>query len=294
MKRPTAPSSEPATSRTSPRLRGVAALVAFASVTTAVGVAEAYPQRRDYFLDPPRGGTFVHADLVTIGAQASIERRQVLEDETMSMLTARLSGLWTLGYADVAAHADVRLLFLTVGASAGLRRVNRTYTGFPAADGTLPEVTSDERREKDKIVKDPSSWRWAEARARLVIPLEPLWLVTNLALRWEGQPDNTFDWFHTNVHDGGRLLRFDATMFYRHKSFGGLGPTIRVMDMPQRGTRVTEVAWGLTFGSRPGIFRKDDLVLFQLLTRPGDREFGFHVIRLPAYTMLIYRASFEL
>ncbi|MBK7402919.1 MAG: hypothetical protein IPJ34_43515 [Myxococcales bacterium] len=274
-----------------------ATLVGAASALLALTVAataEAFPQRRDYFLDPPRGGTFVHADLITVGAQVSLERRQILEDETMSNLNARVSALYSLGYADVAGHLDVRLLFLTIGASAGVRRVNRTYTGLAAPDGFLPEVTSEQRREKDKDSKDATSWNWAEARARLVIPLEPLWLVTNLAMRWEGQPDNTYDWFHTNVHDGGRLLRFDATMFVRAASFGGLGPTVRVLDMPQRGKRVTEVAYGLTFGTRPGVFRKDDLFLFQTLVRPGDNEFGFHITRLPAYVMLIYRASFEL
>lgn len=274
-----------------------ATLVGAASALLALTVAataEAFPQRRDYFLDPPRGGTFVHADLITVGAQVSLERRQILEDETMSNLNARVSALYSLGYADVAGHLDVRLLFLTLGASAGVRRVNRTYTGLAGPDGFLPEVTSEQRREKDKDSKDATSWNWAEARARLVIPLEPLWLVTNLAMRWEGQPDNTYDWFHTNVHDGGRLLRFDATMFVRAASFGGLGPTVRILDMPQRGKRVTEVAYGLTFGTRPGVFRKDDLFLFQTLVRPGDKEFGFHITRLPAYVMLIYRASFEL
>ncbi|MBL8721708.1 MAG: hypothetical protein JNL79_37320 [Myxococcales bacterium] len=274
-----------------------ATLVGAASALLALTVAataEAFPQRRDYFLDPPRGGTFVHADLITVGAQVSLERRQILEDETMSNLNARVSALYSLGYADVAGHLDVRLLFLTLGASAGVRRVNRTYTGLAGPDGFLPEVTSEQRREKDKDSKDATSWNWAEARARLVIPLEPLWLVTNLAMRWEGQPDNTYDWFHTNVHDGGRLLRFDATMFVRAASFGGLGPTVRILDMPQRGKRVTEVAYGLTFGTRAGVFRKDDLFLFQTLVRPGDKEFGFHITRLPAYVMLIYRASFEL
>jgi len=263
-------------------------------ILTLASAAGAFPQRRDYFLDPPRGGTFVHADAITVGAQVSLERRQVLEDETMSMLNARVSALYSLGYADVAGHVDVRLLLLTLGGSVGVRRVNRTYTGLAAPDGFLPEVTSESRREKDKDSKDATSWNWAEARARLVIPLEPLWLVTNLAMRWEDQPDNTYDWFHTNVHDGGRLLRFDATLFYRAASFGGLGPTVRLLDMPQRGKRVTEVAYGLTFGTRPGVFRKDDLFLFQTLVRPGDREFGFHITRLPAYVMLIYRASFQL
>ncbi len=50
------------------------------------------------------------------------------------------------------------------------------------------------------------AWGWGEGRARLVIPLDTFWFVTNHAVRWEDSPSNTYDWFHTNVHDEGRPL----------------------------------------------------------------------------------------
>lgn len=268
----------------------LATLALASSLTLVITAASAAPQPRDYFLDPPRGGTYVHADLVTVGAQVSLERRQHLEED-MSMAQLRVSGLYSLGYAEAAAHADIRVLLFQIGGSLGMRRVNKTYTG-------AGNVSIDARREKDKGTADKSSFKYGEARARLIVPLSPLWLVANAAMRWEdGQDPESYDWFHTNVHDAGKLLRLDATLFFRNPSFGGIGPTIRYMDMPRATTstgRITEVVYGLTFGTRPGFKRRDDILLVQVLMKPGDSEFGFHILKNPIWTMLVYRASFEL
>jgi hypothetical protein len=263
--------------------------------------ADAWPQRRDYFLDPPRGGTFVHADVVTVGAQATIERRQVLEDESLSMFHIRANALASLGYADLGLNTDLRFggLF-TVGAGIGYRRVWNNFSPPGSIVNTRERRHDKEEPRGDKAV----NWPWWELRARIVIPLDSLWLVANAALRWEGtvgdsMPENAFDWFHTNVHDPGQLTRLDATLFYRHKSFGGLGPTIRYMNMPLKGERVGETVFGLTFGTRPGFFRKDDLLLVQTLFdfKDKDKTFGWHVgplAKIPAYIMIIYRKSFQL
>ncbi len=40
--------------------------------------------------------------------------------------------------------------------------------------------------------------------------------------------------------------------------------------------------------------KRDDLLSVVVLARPGDGEFGFHVLRLPLWTMVLYRASFRL
>jgi hypothetical protein len=274
-------------------------------------VASAWPQQRDYFLDPPRAGTFVHTDVFTAGLQASIEKRIALEDESLGMLHLRANAMASLGYADFGAHTDVRFggLF-TIGGSVGYRRVWQNYSWDPKTPNSR-----ENRHDKLDTPTDPRgpkavNWPWIEARARMVIPLESLWLVSNFALRWEspggdgaqdssGMPNNAFDWFHTNVHDPGRLMRLDATLFYRNKSFGGLGPTIRYMDLPRNGARESEVVYGLTFGTRPGFSKRDDLFLVQMLFDFKDKEksFGWHVgplYKVPSFIMLIYRRSFEL
>lgn len=66
------------------------------------------------------------------------------------------------------------------------------------------------------------------------------------------------------------------------------------MDIPRAGDRQLEVAAGLVYGVRPGLKSRDDLLTLLVLARPGDDEFGFHVLRLPLGTMVVYRASFRL
>ncbi|MDF2697350.1 MAG: hypothetical protein K0S65_5733, partial [Labilithrix sp.] len=123
----------------------------------------------------------------------------------------------------------MRYLLFTFGASAGYRNVWRTYRGAP---GT--EVPRDLRLDADSASSfGTEAWGWGEGRARLVIPLDTFWFVTNHAVRWEDSPSNTYDWFHTNVHDGGVLYRGDAVLFVRSASLGAIGPYARYMDMPR-------------------------------------------------------------
>ncbi len=271
------------------RSLGTIALLSASAAWT--GDAEAAPkQRRDYFLDPPQKGLWAHGDAFTLGAQAAIESRTPIEDETFGTLAFRASGLASIGFSEAAAHVDVRYLLLTFGASAGYRNVWRTYQGAPGAD-----VTRDVRNDTD----DGSSfttraWGWTEARGRLVIPLDRLWFVTNHAVRYEDSPRNTYDWFHTNVHDGGVLYRGDAVLFLRSASLGAIGPYVRYMDMPREDRRRSELAAGFIYGVRLGLKKRDDFLSVLVLARPGDDEFGFHVLRLPLWTMVLYRASFRL
>lgn len=298
---------------------GTAASVLALSLVAAN--AQAWPQSRDYFLDPPRPGTFVHADLFTVGAQATLEKRIAIEDETTGMLHLRANALASLGYADVGVHTDLRLLGLfTFGASAGYRRV---WASFAYPEDNTREKRGDKvgRKEPPKSLAEEAgpkavNWPWFEARGRMVIPLESLWLVSNATLRWEnlggdgadrtgqsGMLNNSFDWFHTNVHDPGLVQRYDSTLFFRHKSFGGIGPAVRFMKYKRTENgetkNINELVYGVTFGTRPGWRRKDDLLLVQTLVDLKDtgKTFGWHtgpLAKIPLYVMVIYRMSFEL
>jgi hypothetical protein len=259
--------------------------VAIGCLWSSTGSA-APKQRRDYFLDPPQKGLWAHGDVLTLGVQASLESRTPIEDETFGTLSFRASSLASIGFGEAAAHVDIRYLFVTFGASAGYRHVWQT---FRRPDGT--EVPRDFRNDTDPTGE---SWGWGEGRGRLVIPLDRLWLVSNHAVRWEDSPRNTFDWFHTNVHDGGVLYRGDAVLFVRSESLGAIGPYVRYMDMPRNDARRGELSAGFIYGVRLGLKKRDDLLNVIVLTRPGDDEFGFHVLRLPLWTMVVYRASFRL
>jgi hypothetical protein len=273
-----------------PRSRvAIALALSLATETHAASAADRAQQARDYFLEPPRDGTWLMTDAYTAGVQASIEHRRHLDPE-VSMLLLRASALASLGFAEAAGHVDVRYLFFTFGASGGFRNVWRTYA-FPEGVSGTREL----RRELDAdSAFETRRWGWGEARARLAVPFERFTFVANHAIRYEAAPDNSFDWFHTTMHDGGFLLRFDATLFFRSRTFGGVGPTIRFLDLPRAGRRSGEWAFGFTYGIRPGLLRANDLVLVNVLTRPGDAEFGFQILRAPLYVLLLYRASFLL
>lgn len=265
-------------------------VLAAACISGEASAAKTGP--KDYFLDPPAAGLWAHLDAITIGTQASLEHRLEVDGD-ITMLVTRISGLASLGYAETAAHADFRVALFTVGGSVGYRRAWRNFALPNDVDNTA-KIRRDMDQGESTFERNAINWPWGEGRIRMVIPLERLWLVTNGAVRSEGGPGNAFDWFHTNVHDGGTLWRADATLFLRHEDYGAIGPAIRYMRYPKKGQQVDELAYGFTLGTRPGWRRKTDLFLFQFLTIPNSDEFGFHVLRLPIYTMLIYRASFGL
>ncbi len=281
------------------------ALILLVGCLAFVGVARAdeasYPggpphrppprgQPRDWPLDPLRPGTFLTADAYTVGGQGSLEKR-IDFDGGGNQLLLRAGGLASIGYTEAAAHVDLRLFLLNVGMSGGYRHVWRNYT---CADND-PSCSIQDRLDIDKSGgPNARGWPFAEWRARLVIPLDLFSLVSQYTVRYEGSPDRTFDWFYTSVHDGGFLHVFQSTLFLRSARYGAIGPTVRAMEMGYGGQRTVEGAVGLNALLRPGFFKKDDLFVLQFLISPGNDTFGFHILRIPIYGMLIYRKSFEL
>ena len=55
------------------KLRVAAWALAACLLAPMAASAQSYKLPRDYFLDPPRRGLYVHADAFTIGAQASLQ-----------------------------------------------------------------------------------------------------------------------------------------------------------------------------------------------------------------------------
>jgi hypothetical protein len=277
---------------------------AIGGVVTCLGVSIASAEMpRDQFLNPPAAGTFANLDAYTIGVQASLENRAHLE-EGMSMLQTRVSAVASYPYADGSLNLDARVFLFTLGGSVGYRHVWRNHTfEDPAADRSR-----EARREReDEGLHDSQGFSYAEARLRLVIPLDLFFLVNNATVRDEGRQDNSFDWLHGNVHDGGTFFKYEATLFLRHRDFGAIGPYLRVMEMPITNrdsggghSRDTELHLGIVYATRPGLIRprggNSDLFLFQIVTKLNDdeKEYGLHGYYVPAYLLAVYRASIEL
>jgi hypothetical protein len=244
---------------------------------------------RDNFLIPPKPGVVGMFDAYTAGLQATLESRHDVV-KNASMLYLRTNAVASLGFGEVGVHSDFRFLFFTIGGSFGGRRVWRTYTFEESEEGTRARRL-DVDSEKAYQTKN---WLYGEGRVRLAIPLPSALFLADHVVRYEGSPRNSYDWFHTNMHDGGLLFKFESTLFFRNQHWGGLGPTVRYMDLPRAGSRRGEWAAGFTYGVRPGLLKQNDLFLFRFLTRPGDPNFGFHILRAPIYTLLVYRMIFSL
>ncbi len=253
---------------------------------------------RDYFLDAPAAGTYSMSDVYNVGAQQSLENRAHLE-EGMSMLTTRLSGIASYPYADGSINLDARVFLFTLGGSAGYRHVYRNHTFEPDKDSNH-DARNDRESDGDF---DSQGYAYGEGRLRMVIPLDPFFLISTNTLRWEDADDNSFDWLHANKHDGGRLFKSEATLFFRHRDLGGIGPYARYMNVPRTksdGThdRRDELHYGLVFGTRPGWVRprggNADLFLLQLVFKFGDEDFGLHPYRLPVYPLAVYRVVMKL
>lgn len=248
------------------------------------------PLGRDYFLNPPRRGTWASFDAYTAGLQATLEQRISIARDDYAAIVPRVNTLASLGFGEVAAHTDVRFLFFSVGVSGGYRRVWRTYEYAPGVEGTRAlRLETD-----DAKAFTAESWGYGEGRFRMVLPVaDPVLVMANAAVRYEDCPNNSFDWLHTTMHDRGWLFRYDATVFFRAASIGAIGPTVRIMELPRNGRRELEIAAGFTGGRRLGLL-PNDLFLANVLTRPGDESFGFQIVRLPVYALLVYRVSIEL
>jgi hypothetical protein len=259
---------------------------------------------RDYFLDVPPGGHFVHLDAFTIGAQANYEYRAHIEED-MSMLHARASGLVSYPYAEASANADVRFFLLTLGASYGYQWIYRDIA-FPPDATDRSAARRNDLEQADRI--GDQDFTFYEARAMLTVPLDSFFLLATGTLRHENRDDNTFDWLHANVHDGGLLAKLETTLFFRHKRFGALGPYLRYMDLPRTDPRTgtsqreSELAYGFMFGTRVGLVKPTrgnvDLFLLMMAFRFGDDDFGIHgyrdVIDVPMFVLAAYRVTLAL
>lgn len=248
------------------------------------------PAPRDVFLSPPKSGTWASFDAYTAGAQATLEKRISIQRDDYAAIVPRVNTLASLGFGEVAAHTDVRFLFFSAGVTGGFRRVWRTYAFEPGTEGTRAARSAMDA-EKSFTTEH---WGYGEGRLRMALPLtDSALFLGNVAARYEDCPDNSFDWLHTTMHDGGWLYRYDATLFARDPRIGALGPTARIMDLPRGGRRELELAVGLTGGRRLGLL-PNDVFLVNILVRPGDDSFGFQLLKMPVFGLLVYRVSVEL
>jgi hypothetical protein len=254
-------------------------------------------QRQDWMLGAGDPGTYLNLDVVFGALQATLEHRINIFCGA-NTLSLRAGALAAIPYGSAQVDADIRLVILNLGVSAGGQDlwINQT---FPRG----VEPTRKLRREREASGDfDTQQFGFLEARAGLVLPFNDYLLFNNVnAYRWTGMDDSTFD-YQTGVVHNGDYLRSDFQLFFKDDSWGGLAPMVQLLNFEFERDRHTQVNFGFVFLTRAGLVSRDDLILFQMLFHAGDElggydnsdVYGMAVLRGPASFTLAYRSIISL
>ncbi|HET8934486.1 MAG TPA: hypothetical protein VFN67_13650 [Polyangiales bacterium] len=270
---------------------GVVLLLACVPLTAAAD------QPRDWMISAGKPGSFVNLDAVFGAFQASIEHRKNYFGAA-NQLTLRASAIAALPFGSTQLDADLRIVILSFGASAGVTDVWRNQTF--AAD----EPMSRKQRREREAAGDMNTmgFGFVEGRVGLALPFNDYMVFNSVtALRLTNSDKRTFDNLLNVVHDGN-YVRSDLQMFVKHKRFGAIAPMAQILNFPLDGKRHTQVNYGFTIVSRIGFTRRNDVLLFQLLIHPSGKlggyenseVYGMATFRAPLSFTLAYRSIISL
>jgi hypothetical protein len=255
-------------------------------------------QTRDWMVGPQPGGTVLNMDIVFPGVQAQVEHRIPIYD-IANELWLKANALLALPFYESQVDVDLRLVILSVGGSVGFRN---NFRGFQFAPG---EEFDRQARRTRELAGDSESITngFGEARVTLALPFNDHAVFLGIqGMRFEDGPDRVFDWRLGVVRDNGMYINSNNTLFIKNKHFGAIGPQVQFLEFGLDGKRETQVNYGFTFVTRPGLMRKNDLFFLSMLFnfskpssgyRAGD-VYGAHLFYAPMAFQLAYRMVFEL
>jgi hypothetical protein len=278
------------------RLRALSWVVSLATLFGPAAAAAEQP--RDWMVSAQPGGTYANLDVLFPGVQLQLERRIPIYRQA-NELDLRINALPTLIFYESQADVDLRLVVLTLGGSAGFRD---TFHNLEFAPGQRFDSAARRDAEFGGNYNNAITG-YGEGRATLALPLndQVVFLSVN-ALRFEGGRDRTFDWRLGVVRDAGMLLRSDTTLFFKHRSFGAIGPQVQVLNYSLNGFRNTQVNYGFTFTTRPGLRKRNDIFFLSVLVGAGgtvngvptEDVYGAHLFNMPINFQLAYRTVLEI
>lgn len=250
-------------------------------------------QTRDWMISAPQNGTDVMVDAILPGAQVAVEHKLPIYGMA-NQLTLRANALYTVPFYESQGDVELRIVVLTLGASGGFRS-DFGHMGF------RPDESIERGERRRRFVNgdvDTATWGYGEGRATLSLPINDYVLLNAVnTLRIENSPDRSFDFRLGVVHDSGALFKSDIMLFLKHRSLGGLAPTVQVLNFGLGGHRFTEINYGFTLATRPGFRRGYDIFFLQLLFNPGstfgtyDNRYGYglHLLFAPITFTMAYR-----
>jgi hypothetical protein len=245
------------------------------------------------------GGTFLYVDaaLPAMGAQLLLEHR-VPVNGVQNELAMRANALMTALLAEGQLDVDLRVMVFTVGAGLGY---NDTFRGLVFR----PDEPIDRahRRKRDFAGDNTELGIWyGEARFNLSVPFNDYVVFLNLnTFRFEDRPDRSFDWRQGIVHEGF-YFKSDVYLFLKHRAAGAIAPLVQFYDLELDGKMRTMFNYGFFFLTRPGLRRRDDILLFTMLFNFGKTfgnydakaVYGAHSFHAPITFLLAYRMVFDL
>jgi hypothetical protein len=247
------------------------------------------------------GGTYMNLDVVFPGIQAQLEHRVPIFGQA-NELNIKVNALPTVVFYESQADVDLRLVILSLGASVGFREV---FHALEYAPGASPELYSAQGRRNREFAGDftQSFSGFGEGRATLALPFNDNLVFQSInALRIEGGRDRVFDWRLGIMRDSGAMFRSDTTLFMKWRSFGAFGPRVQLLNYKLDGQSNTQVNYGLTFTTRPGFARRNDILFLSVLLGVGgtvngvstSEMYGNHLFKIPATIELAYRTVLEM
>lgn len=189
---------------------------------------------------------------------------------------------------------------------------------------TRDQRTFEEARKNVDITYGSQKYPYVEGRFQFAMPLAEEWAPTRYTapllflnrafVRWEDRQTATFDWLNIVPHDGGVFFKYEGTLFYRHRDFGAIGPSIRYLNLERsepvddgqggiirRSKRVNDLHYGFTLASNPGWRAgSDDVLLLQFYLDVGNDLAGTHIYQdlfggeTPFQILLVYRTVLSL
>lgn len=260
-------------------------------------LAAAADQPQDWMISATKPGTFVNVDAIFGAFQSSVEHRVNIFGNA-NQLTLRAGAMAAIPFGSTQVDADLRILVLTLGGSAGLTDVWRNQT-FAAGE----PLSRKQRREREAAgTMNSMEFGFIEGRAGLALPLNDYVVFNSVtSFRLSNANARSYDNLLGIVHDGN-YLRSDIQLFFKHRRIGGLAPMAQLLNFPLDGQRHTQLNYGFAFVSRAGLTRRNDLILFQVLFHPSGElggydnsaVYGLATLRGPVTFTLAYRSVISL
>ena len=263
----------------------------------ALSSVAAAQQAQDWMVGAGKKGSYVNLDLIVGAVQGTFEHRVPIYGGA-NMFTLRAGGLAALPFGSSQVDAELRVVNLTLGMSAGYMSVWRNQTFDLGAP-----MHRKERREREAAGDfNRDAFPFWEGRASLGFIFNDYVVFNHItSYRVTDATDRSFDNMTNVVHDGD-YARFDFQLFFKHKDIGSLAPVVQVLNFGLDDERHTQVNYGFMFLSRAGLVQRDDLILVQMMFHPGpvfggydnSDVYGAALWRGPLTLLLAYRSVIRL